>query len=131
MDSVSLSHILISERVNGIGEDTMARQADGGENRRAYRVNGAFLMRVRGVDAAGQVFDTTSFADNICADGLYFQLPRSQARGARLFAVVRLTGDLIIAARGHVLRKESKDYGLSGIAVRFTRARVLLAREAL
>ena len=109
----------------------MTRQADSGKYRRAFRLTGAFLMRVRGVDAAGQAFDTTSLADNICADGLYFQLPRSQARGARLFTVVRLTDGLTIAARGHVLRKESKDYGLLGIAVRFTKARVLPAREAL
>jgi len=131
MDSDSRSHILISERVTGIGEDAMNRQAGGGENRRASRLNGTFLIRVRGVDAAGQAFDTTSLADNICADGLYFQLPRSQVRGARLFTVVQLTNGLTFAARGHVLRKESKEYGLSGIAVRFTNARVLPAREAL
>jgi hypothetical protein len=109
----------------------MTRQAGGGDNRRASRLSGTFLMRVRGVDAAGHAFDTTSLADNICADGLYFQLPRSQVRGARLFTVVQLTSGLTIAARGHVLRKESKDYGLSGIAVRFTNARVLPAREVL
>ena len=109
----------------------MTRQADGGENRRTFRLSGTFLMRVRGVDETGHAFDTTSMADNICSDGLYFQLPRAQVRGARLFTVVQLTSGLTIAARGHVLRKESRDYGLSGIAVRFTNARVLSAREAL
>jgi hypothetical protein len=87
-------------------------------------------MRVRGVDAAGQAFDTTSLADNIGAGGLYFQLPRSLARDARLFTLVRLTGGLSIVARGHVLREESRGYGLSGMAVRFTSARVLPAKEA-
>jgi hypothetical protein len=131
MESISRSHMLTSERITWIGEEAMTRRASGNENRRAPRLSGAFLMRVRGVDVEGQAFDTTSLADNICADGLYFQLPRTQAKGAQLFAVVRLTGGLTIAARGHVLRKESRDYGLSGIAVRFTKARVLSARERL
>lgn len=109
----------------------MTRQASGEENRKASRLCGTFPMRVRGVDAAGQAFDTTSLADNISAGGLYFQLPRSQARDAQLFTVVRLTDGVTIAARGHVLREESKDYGLSGIAVRFSSARLLPAKEAL
>jgi hypothetical protein len=87
-------------------------------------------MRLRGVDSAGQPFDATSLADNICADGLYVQLPQSKARGGRLFAIVQVTGGLSIAARGHVLRRETKDYGLSGVAVRFTRARLLAVRAA-
>jgi hypothetical protein len=108
----------------------MARQIGNIEKRRVSRLHGVFPLRVRGVDAAGRAFDAKSIADNICADGLYFQLPRSKAWGGQLFAIVQITGSLSIAARGHVLRRETKDYGLSGIAVRFTRARLLAVQEA-
>jgi hypothetical protein len=107
----------------------MTGQTGNVESRRVSRLYGAFPMRVRGVDANGKAFDATSIADNLCADGLYFQLPRAQARGARLFTVIRLTCGLSIAAWGHVLRRESVDHGLSGIAVRFARTRLLSVTE--
>jgi len=110
--------------------EAMTRQTGSGENRRTSRLSGAFPLRVRGVDAAGKAFDSTSLADNICAGGLYFQIPRPLARNASLLAVIRVTGRLAIVAQGHVLREESRHHGLSGMAVQFTRTRLLQVREA-
>ena len=84
-------------------------------------------MRVRGVDSAGQAFDATSLVDNICANGLYFQFPRSQAPGARIFSIVRITSGLSIAVHATVLRVDSRSHGLCGVGVKFVRSRVLAA----
>jgi PilZ domain-containing protein len=95
------------------------------ERRKHLRLYGAYPVRVRGADASGRHFDATSLVDNVGSGGLYLQLPRSVGVGARLVAVVRLTGGLRIAARGHVLREEARGYGLSGVGVRFTKTRML------
>lgn len=98
------------------------------ERRKHTRLYGAYAVRVRGVDASGRRFDATSLADNVGTGGLYLRMPRAVGKGIRLFAVVWLTGDLRIAARGHVLREEARDHGLLGIAVCFTSARILPSR---
>jgi hypothetical protein len=105
----------------------MIRHAGKHEKRRVSRLNGAFPVRVRGVDSAGQAFDATSLADNICANGLYFEFPRYQAPGARLFSIVRVTSGLSIAVQATVLRVESRSHGLYGVGVHFARTRVLAA----
>ena len=88
-------------------------------------MSGAFPLRVRGVDTAGQSFDLTSLADNLSAGGLFFQLPRSLAEGAPIFATVTVREGLVIAARAAVSRVESRAHGLCGVGVQFARTRIL------
>jgi PilZ domain len=98
------------------------------ERRKHVRLYGAYAVRVRGVDASGRRFETTSLVDNVSTGGLYLRLPRRVGEGTRLFAVVQLTDSLRIAARGRVLREEARGHGLFAVAVRFTSARVLPSR---
>jgi hypothetical protein len=100
-----------------------------GKPRRNIRLDGAFPVRVRGVDALGRHFKATTLADSFSPSGLYLQLPRSVGKGARLFTLMQLPGGAIVAARGKVLREEQKPHGLFGLAVRFTRARLLEAKS--
>ena len=95
------------------------------EQRAQHRIHGVFPVRVRGVTSGGQPFETHTLADNISSGGLYLQLPRLLPHGARLFTLTRLPGGARLAARGRVLRAESKEHELSGLAVRFSRSRLL------
>jgi len=93
--------------------------------RKSARVYGSFPVRMRGFDVYGRAFRANSLVDNISSSGLYTQLPRSVAEGSKLFATVRLLGGTTIAARGRVTRVEKRPHGLTGVAVRFTRTRLL------
>lgn len=95
------------------------------DRRAAPRIHGALPVRVRGVTASSEVFETHTLADNLSPGGLYLQLPRALLPGCKLFTVTRLPGGVVVAARGAVVRTESKPHGLSGVAVRFTRTRLL------
>ena len=96
------------------------------KNARAY---GSFPVRMRGVDESGCEFNMNSLVDNISSGGLYMQLGRPVAAGSRLFTVVQLLSDSAIAARGIVSRVERRPHGLSGVAVRFTRTRLLASPD--
>jgi hypothetical protein len=93
--------------------------------RKSARVYGSFPIRMRGFDGSGCMFKANSLVDNISAGGLYVQVGRPPGEGSRLFAVVQLVSGATIAARGFVARVESRAHGLSGVAVRFTRTRLL------
>ena len=93
--------------------------------RKSARVYGSFPVRMRGFDESGLTFKANSLVDNISSGGLYMQLARPVAEGSRLFAVVELVSGATIAARGVVARVEPRPHGLSGVAVRFTRTRLL------
>lgn len=93
--------------------------------RKSARVYGSFPIRMRGFDGSGCMFEANSLVDNISSGGLYMQVGRPPGEGSRLFAVVQLVGGATIAARGFVARVEPRPHGLSGVAVRFTRTRLL------
>jgi hypothetical protein len=93
--------------------------------RKSARVYGSFPIRMRGFDGSGCMFKANSLVDNISAGGLYMQVGRPLGEGSRLFAVVELVSGATIAARGLVSRVEPRPHGLSGVAVRFTRTRLL------
>ena len=86
---------------------------------------GPFPVRLRGVDTAGHVFQTHTLADDLSQGGLYLQLPYAIAPGTRLFILTQLASGATVATRGRVLRTDAKPHGLSGIAVHFSRARLL------
>ncbi len=98
--------------------------------RRSTRVCGSFPVRMRGFDESGCAFEANSLVDNISSGGLYMQFARAVAEGSRLFAVVQMVSGASIAARGVVARIEPRPHGLSGVAVRFTRTRLLPSQRA-
>jgi hypothetical protein len=95
------------------------------ERRAEQRLKGIFPVRVRGITAAGQVFELHTLADNISEGGLYLQLPYALQIGMSLFTLVRLPGGASLAARGRIVREEKKQMGLSGIAVHFSHRRLI------
>ncbi len=95
------------------------------DERKHIRVHGCFPARVRGFDMSGDSFQSSFLVDNISSGGLYVQLSRPIAEGSRLFAVVQLVSGATIAAKGLADRVERRPHGLSGVAMRFTQARLL------
>ncbi len=99
------------------------------EMRKSARVCGSFPVRIRGVDDSGYPFKSNSLVDNISSGGLYMQLGRQVAVGSKLFVVVQFVVGATVAARGRVVRVEPRPHGLSGVAVRFTRTRLLSPQD--
>jgi hypothetical protein len=97
--------------------------------RKSSRVYGCFPVRIHGFDECGREFRANSLVDNLSAGGLYLQLGRRVAEGSRFFGVVRFVTGATIAACGVVARVEPLGYGLTGVAVRFTRTRLLPAQD--
>jgi hypothetical protein len=100
------------------------------EQRKSVRVHGAFPVRMRGLDAVGSAFKANSLVDNISGGGLYMQLARPVAPGSKMFVAVQLTSGTTIAARGVVARVEKRPHGLSGVALRFARTRLIPAQDS-
>lgn len=102
------------------------------ERRSKPRIDVPFPVRVRGVDASGQVFKMNTVLDNLSAGGLYLRLARSVKQGTKLFVVVQLpsapAGEMPaprVAMRGMVLRAEPQPDSTCGVAVTLTRHRFL------
>lgn len=93
--------------------------------RKNARVYGCFPVRMRGVDESGFVFKATSLIDNISSGGLYMQIGRRVAEGSRLFVLAQFVTGAIIAARGFIVRVEPLPHSLTGVAMRFTRTKLL------
>lgn len=101
------------------------------ERRKQIRFYGAFPALVRGLTDTGQNFATHTLVDNISHSGLFLQLPRILLPRTRLFALIRLPGGAGLAVRGRIIRKETKPYGLTGVAVCFSRTHLMPAPTAL
>ena len=91
-----------------------------------------YTSRLRGIDTEGQQFREETVLSNLSAGGLYLRLNRRVREGANVSVAVRLsvgpaegTPALHLAARGVVLRVEPQSDGRWGIAVEFTRKRIL------
>ena len=99
------------------------------EKRKTARVCCSLPVRIRGYSKAGHAIQADTLVDNISAGGLYFQLGRPVAERSRLFAIVRLASGGAIAARGFATRIEQRPHGLFGVAMQFTRARLLRSSD--
>jgi hypothetical protein len=101
------------------------------ERRFSSRVSVPYLARVSSVDVEGQSFCEYTRLDNISVGGLYLRLRRGIPKEASVRIAVCLSnaketaGALRLAARGVVLRTEPQPDGTFGIAVEFSRRRVL------
>jgi hypothetical protein len=114
------------------GADLLFFDHDPRERRQKPRINMPFIAKVQGVDISGKEFGVYTLLDNISATGLYMKLSREVESGSKLFSIVRLATYWTeqepvarIAVRGVVLRVEPEEFGLCGIALRFTRHRFL------
>jgi hypothetical protein len=84
-------------------------------------------VRVRLTLNGGRPFGMVALVVRISATGLYMYVTGRVCAGARLFTVVPLPSGARVAVRGYVTRVELRAPGHSGVAVRFTRTRLLPA----
>ena len=90
-------------------------------------------VKVRGVDADGETFEIDTALDNVSAAGLYVRVSRRLEPGANVFALVRLSTNMVdesIGARvevlGQVTRVDRTPDGSFGLGVAFRRHRLML-----
>lgn len=99
--------------------------------RRHERIYEPFPVTIRSVDASGEAFRSHTVLDNFSATGFNVRLDRCVERGAKVFAIVRLSTSAPevpaprVAVRGLVLGVEPQLDGTLRIAVNFTRHRFL------
>ncbi len=104
----------------------------GMDRRSKPRISKPFPVRVRGIDGDGHQFEVDVSLDNLSAGGLYLRLSRVVPKGTRLFFLIKFSSGsedwgpgLKVAARGVVVREQSLLCGDCGIAVAFTRYRII------
>ena len=101
------------------------------ERRLTARIEAPFPARLKGVDSTGRVFTEHSVLDNLSNGGLHMCVMRDIPLGVEVTVAVRLSADagfapvLRLAARGTVVRTEPRPDGSWGVAVEFTRRRIL------
>jgi hypothetical protein len=99
--------------------------------RRQERIYEPFPVTIRSVDASGKAFETQTVLDNFSASSFKVRLQRHVKRGAKVFAIVRMSIALpevpapCVAIRGVVLSVELQSDGMWRVAVNFTRHRFL------
>jgi hypothetical protein len=101
------------------------------ERRRTARIEAPFPARLKGVDSTGHVFTEHAVLDNLSTGGLHMCVRRNIPLGVEVTVAVRLSADagvvpaLRLAARGKVVRTDPRPDGSWGVAVEFTRRRIL------
>jgi hypothetical protein len=99
--------------------------------RRQERIYEPFPVTIRSVDASGETFELQTVLDNFSASNFGVRLARHVKRGAKVFAIVRMSTSLLefpaprVAVRGVVLGAEPQGDGTWSIAINFTRHRFL------
>ena len=113
------------------GSRSEPREPSVKERRLTARIEAPFLTRLKGVDSTGRVFTEHSVLDNLSNKGLHMCAMRDIPLGVEVTMAVRLSADagvgpaLRLAAHGTVVRMEPKPDGCWGVAVEFTRRRIL------
>jgi len=102
------------------------------QRRFSPRVRLPYTARLWSTDAAGRKWKEDAVLENISTGGLYLRLNRRAREGAHVHVVVCLStaaGEahprLRLAAHGFVLRSEPQPDNTWGVAVEFSRRRVL------
>jgi hypothetical protein len=101
------------------------------EHRRKERIYGPFPVTIRSVDTSGEAFEIHTVLENFSASAFRVRLERHVERGAKVFAIVRLSTSPPevpaprVAVRGVVLGVEPQCDGTSMVVVNFTRHRFL------
>ncbi|PYS03676.1 MAG: hypothetical protein DMG12_11780 [Acidobacteria bacterium] len=101
------------------------------DRRFSARVSLPFHARLKGVDTEGKAFMEDTRIEDLSVAGVRLRLTRSILEGSNVSLAVRLSVTpekspaLRLAARGTVRRTEPRQDGTWGVAVEFTRRRVL------
>ena len=102
------------------------------QRRLSPRVHFPYTARLWSTDAAGRTWKEDTVLDNISTGGLYLRLNQRVRAGAHVHVAVRLSAAgaatypaLRLAAEGVVLRTEPHPDNTCGVAVEFSRRRVL------
>ena len=102
------------------------------ERRFSPRVFMPYPARLWGSDSKGHQWKEDALIDNVSAGGLYLRLNRRLPANASVSVAVRLStapaakvSALHLGARGIVLRTELQPDGTCGVALEFSRRRVL------
>ena len=113
------------------GSRSQPREPSVRERRLSARIEAPFPARLKGADSTGRVFAEPSVLDNLSNGGLHMGVMRDIPLGVEVTVAVRLSADagvapvLRLAARGTVVRTEPRSDGCWGVAVEFTRTRIL------
>lgn len=97
------------------------------EKRQQPRHIGVFPVRLHFASPSGDQRKIHTLADNVSQDGLYLQLPYHLDIDSSLFVVLTLSSGAKLAAFGQIIRTESKNQVLFGLAIGFHRTRLLSA----
>lgn len=97
------------------------------DRRATIRISAACRFRVREAGHPARPLIVEGRVVRICATGLYMYVTSPICAGARLFMVVPLPSGAKAAVKGFVTRLELHDSTHFGVAVRFTRTRLLPA----
>ena len=97
---------------------------DAVERRSAPRIYGLFPAKVRGVDARGAEFETTTVLDNISASHFCLRLKERVEMGVKLHVVAQIY-KAVVELHGAVSRVEAQAGRACGIAVAITSFRFL------
>jgi hypothetical protein len=102
------------------------------ERRFSTRAALSYAARLWAVDAEGKPLKEDTRVVNISSGGVYLRVSRFLSQGARVFVAARLSERaneevpaLRLVASGLVVRTERQPDGTCGVAVEFTRRRVL------
>ena len=113
------------------GSRSQPREPSVKERRLTARIEAPFPARLKVVDSTGRVFAEHSVLDNLSNGGLHMCVMRDMPLGVEVTVAVRLSADagvapvLRLAARGTIVRTEPRPDGCWGVAVEFTRRRIL------
>jgi hypothetical protein len=102
------------------------------ERRFSTRATLPYAARLWGIDMEGRPLKEDTRVVNISSGGIYLRVSRFLLQGARVFVAARLSEEssesvpaLRLVASGLVVRTERQSDGTCGVAVEFTRRRVL------
>lgn len=107
------------------------------ERRLSPRLSVPYPARFWGKDMNGRAVKEDTRVDNLSSGGLYLRTTRAISSGAHISVAVRLSTAsagassagvppaLRLVAQGRVVRAEPKTDGTCGLAIEFTRRRVL------
>ena len=101
------------------------------DRRSKPRVECSYPAVVRGTDQNQRRYLREAVARNLSVGGLYLQVQQPAEVGSPLLVVVKLSGEpaaaevLSVAARGVVVRTESRPDGTHGMGIKFSRYRFI------
>ncbi|MGB7922539.1 MAG: PilZ domain-containing protein [Pyrinomonadaceae bacterium] len=97
---------------------------DATERRAEPRLYGLFPATVRGVDARGEEFETTTILENISASVFCLRLKECVEVGAKLHVVARIH-KAVVELRGTVVRADTETESACCITVEITHSKFL------